>query len=201
MKSIQDSTDFRTPTYPFNASRREYERALEAIPSPDLLAEAEALQLLALDLASDTRPGGNRAVVEILLESRVPELERRKRLWQRSNGDPLRPQWPRRDADLKTRVDAVKAAWPIVRFCTDLLNTQLQRTGTGRWKAPCPLPGHDDKTPSFVVYESSNSAWCFGCDRGGDVIALTGFALSLERFYDRLEHLEHLAGIGNRGVA
>ena len=34
----------------------------------------------------------------------------------------------------------------------------------------CPL--HDEKTPSFVVYQETNSFYCFGCDVGGDVIKL-----------------------------
>ncbi|MCD4786109.1 MAG: toprim domain-containing protein [Candidatus Eremiobacteraeota bacterium] len=42
----------------------------------------------------------------------------------------------------------------------------------GRGKIPCPLPGHDDKDPSFLVYEKTNSFNCFGCHRGGDLITL-----------------------------
>jgi len=41
-------------------------------------------------------------------------------------------------------------------------------------------------------------AWCFGCNRGGDVIALTGFMVGVERFYDRMEHLERLSGIAGQ---
>jgi hypothetical protein len=34
----------------------------------------------------------------------------------------------------------------------------------------CPLPDHDDTTPSFQVLQSH---WrCFGCNRGGDIIKL-----------------------------
>lgn len=32
----------------------------------------------------------------------------------------------------------------------------------------CPLPDHDDRTPSFAVY--SDHWFCFGCDRGGDIV-------------------------------
>ena len=35
----------------------------------------------------------------------------------------------------------------------------------------CPFPGHADATPSFSFFPSTNSCWCHGCSRGGDVIA------------------------------
>lgn len=37
-------------------------------------------------------------------------------------------------------------------------------------RACCPL--HDEDTPSFRYYEETNSFYCFGCQRGGDVVAL-----------------------------
>lgn len=53
---------------------------------------------------------------------------------------------------------------------------------TGTWVAAgeminCPLPGHDDSTPSFNLWaEDENGVpqryGCFGCGRGGDVVGL-----------------------------
>lgn len=37
-------------------------------------------------------------------------------------------------------------------------------------RACCPL--HDEDTPSFRYYEATNSFYCFGCQKGGDVIQL-----------------------------
>ena len=37
-------------------------------------------------------------------------------------------------------------------------------------KCPCPL--HDEKTASFHIYKTNNSWYCYGCGKGGDVIAL-----------------------------
>jgi len=41
----------------------------------------------------------------------------------------------------------------------------------------CPLPDHEDQTPSFYIYPSEVGGrwWCYGCSRGGDVIDLEFF--------------------------
>jgi DNA primase len=43
-----------------------------------------------------------------------------------------------------------------------------RRLSRGRWIGLCPL--HDDHQPSFLVDPSKNLFYCYGCDRGGDVI-------------------------------
>ena len=47
-----------------------------------------------------------------------------------------------------------------------------KRLGADKWTRRCILPGHEDRTPSFVVYVGSDSFYCFGCGRGGDAITL-----------------------------
>lgn len=200
MTIVTDSDRKKTP-YPFNGSARDHALALQNIGLCDLIAEIESARWLALDVAGDRRPGGDRAVAEIQLEALVTEWERRKRLWERSTDDPLRPAWPRRGSDLNARIAAVKAIWPIERFCRELLCCDLRPCGRDRLRARCPLPGHEDRTPSFVVYLATDSAWCHGCQRGGDVADLTGYVFGLERFYDRLERLERESGIAVRGAA
>ncbi len=41
-------------------------------------------------------------------------------------------------------------------------------------------PFHEDKAPSFAVYRSENRAWCFGCQKGGDVIDITRLFLNCD---------------------
>ncbi len=189
-----ESPEQQSRELPFGFSRRAYDLALQRIPIRDLRAEIEAAQWLALDLADV--PGDSRAVAEIQLERLVAEMEHRKQALADHPDDPLRPAWPRQDASLRSRVEAVKARWPIERFCRDLLGCDLKPAGQGKWTARCPLPGHDDRTPSFTIYETSDSAHCFGCNRRGDIIALTGYALGLERFYEKLDRLERERGLG-----
>lgn len=38
-------------------------------------------------------------------------------------------------------------------------------------KVCCPLPGHEDRTPSLQTYPEPADGWhCFGCGRGGTII-------------------------------
>jgi hypothetical protein len=48
---------------------------------------------------------------------------------------------------------------------------QMRRVGD-EWVARCPLPGHEDKVPSFNVNPEKGVFHCFGCLRSGDVVDL-----------------------------
>ena len=62
----------------------------------------------------------------------------------------------------------------------------------------CPLPGHDDRTPSCRIYDQSFH--CFGCGRGGDIFAfageLWGIPTRSRSFPELRERLaDHLLGV------
>ena len=68
---------------------------------------------------------------------------------------------------------AIREAVPIekvARRYTDLKPFGGQAWFTGR----CALPDHEDKTPSFYIYPPGRY-WCYGCNRGGDVVDLEFF--------------------------
>ena len=49
--------------------------------------------------------------------------------------------------------------------------TRLLRAGPGKLKGCCPL--HQEKSPSFYVYEDTQTWHCFGaCGTGGDIVTL-----------------------------
>lgn len=168
-----------------------FDDAFRAIPTADLLAELESDRWLALELADH---GPSRQYCEHMIDRTIQELERRQRLLARRPDDPLAPRWPDRDTDLRDRIQAVKDAWPIERFVREVLLCEARPVGN-KLLAHCPLPGHDDSTPSFNVFADGH-AHCFGCGRGGDVIALTGYFFGFQRFYESLEMLESMSGIG-----
>jgi DNA primase len=57
---------------------------------------------------------------------------------------------------------------------------KMRRMGA-EWVANCPLPEHEDRTPSFTVNPEKNVFWCHGCLRGGDVVELARFAWGYEK--------------------
>lgn len=65
---------------------------------------------------------------------------------------------------------------------TDVIGSYVTLKRAGRLqKGLCPF--HSEKTPSFVVYEDSNSYYCFGCGAGGD-------AITFIRTIDNLDYMD-----------
>lgn len=69
----------------------------------------------------------------------------------------------------------------------------LKRKGD-KWWGRCPLPEHDDKTPSFQVDDSRGVFHCFGCNNHGDHFDLVQKMEGLD-FRQSLEKLAHSTGI------
>lgn len=59
-------------------------------------------------------------------------------------------------------------------------NVKLEQVGT-RYKAHCPLKGHTDNNPSFVVYCETDSFYCFSCNRGGGQLSLIMYIEGISR--------------------
>lgn len=68
--------------------------------------------------------------------------------------------------------------------------TKLKKAGAN-YKATCPFPWHNEKTPSFVVSPSKQLWYCFGCHRWGWPIK---FLMDIEN-YDFKEAIEVLWSI------
>lgn len=212
MSSIPEPSKSR---YPFGFSRQAYVRALEIVPARDiladidtgrenravrdLLAEYEAVCWMVLDSEDDL--GDSNAIARMMadrLAAKIHELARRRQLLDRFPGHPYAPSWPAKDEGRRRRVESVKAAISVESFVRDHLNVELRLSGdhlVGR----CPFPGHDDRTPSFHVHP--DRAWCFGCNRGGDLIDVAKAYLNTTDFRQALDSLERIGGFGKRGVS
>lgn len=77
------------------------------------------------------------------------------------------------------RIDynAIKARINLVDYIGQ--HTELRPAGS-TFKGKCPLPGHDDSSPSLVVYPYNNTWWCFGCQRGSDIYDYVRFMFDMK---------------------
>jgi DNA primase len=86
----------------------------------------------------------------------------------------------------KESIEAVVAAADMVEIVS--ARTPLRRQGA-RWVGRCPF--HDERTPSFSVNAVDKLFYCFGCGKGGDLIAFVreteglDFAAAVESLADR----------------
>lgn len=164
------------------------------VPTSDLLAWLEMYgdqRLRALDGEMNDAPlASTLGYLEYRQDRVLDELERRRARLERHRDDPRAPRWPSRAryAALTELARDLKAKYPLENFVADqVMATQLRRTGS-RWRGNCPIPDHDDTTPSFTVYPDGR--WhCFGCGRSGDVYTLIGLVHGLERFSDQVAFL------------
>ncbi|MBE6687229.1 MAG: DNA primase [Ruminococcaceae bacterium] len=89
----------------------------------------------------------------------------------------------------KQQIDEIKYRNDIEDVISQYVT--LKRAGSNT-NGLCPF--HSEKTPSFTVYKSSQSFYCFGCGAGGDVITFIMKAENLD-YRDALEFLAKRAGI------
>jgi hypothetical protein len=92
------------------------------------------------------------------------------------------------DANIETRtpryrgvsyvrpIDAAKEAVPVIDLADRLCGPgSLRRVGK-EWVGRCPLPNHEDRSPSFTANPEKNLFFCHGCLQGGDVVELARLA-------------------------
>lgn len=67
----------------------------------------------------------------------------------------------------------------MVAVYENTFGRQTQRT-PGGFIAQCPFPDHEDRTPSFVMYQDTQSYYCFGCHKSGSA---SWFKREMEKIY------------------
>src|SRR5215217_9702418 len=108
-------------------------------------------------------------------EYHKPKLSKRGKPPQRYRGAPyVKP------------IDAAKEAVPVIDLADRLTGPCGLRRRGSEWVGRCPLPDHEDKTPSFSVETNKNVWYCHGCHRGGDVVKLAQLAWG---FSERESHI------------
>lgn len=86
------------------------------------------------------------------------------------------PCKPRRPTPSAPSADALLDIAPA-EYVEALTGEQVGRSGLIR----CPLPDHEDRTPSCQIYDDAERGWfCFGCERGGTIYDLASAMWSLD---------------------
>ncbi|MEK6554521.1 MAG: DNA primase, partial [Bdellovibrionota bacterium] len=93
----------------------------------------------------------------------------------------------------KEFIEKVRDANNIIDIISEF--TTLKRTGSG-YMGCCPLPGHNEKSPSFSVSEAKQVYHCFGCQRKGNIFT----ALQELKNYSFPEAIEYLADRANISI-
>jgi DNA primase len=92
---------------------------------------------------------------------------------------PSRPE--RRGVSRSRVIEEAKEKVHTVDLAERLCGTGGLRKAGKEQVGRCPLPDHEDKTPSFTVNPEKNLWFCHGCVRGGDVVDLARFAWGYEK--------------------
>jgi CHC2 zinc finger len=158
-----------------------------------LLAAVETLSWDRAHVAAEpdawAHPESTADFLDVCLADGRAELGRRERLRNR----PFAPAWPDRTAelaDIKRRID-------LADFVEKHSPVQFARRGR-QLVACCPLPGHRDDSPSFVLNPEKQVFYCHGCLRGGDVFNFTLALLDCRTFADAVDFVAREAGVERR---
>ena len=76
---------------------------------------------------------------------------------------------------------------------TDVISSYVPLKRAGNLYTCC-CPFHNEKTPSFMVYERTESFYCFGCGAGGDVVSFVMKAENID-YASAVEQLAQRAGL------
>lgn len=175
--------------FPLGLEKFEYEKELRYLTVAQLEDSLEIKRWLVID--PEATNDAYRYFFALQIQALVKELKRRKQLLKRNGSDPLAPRWVGgKMAANRDRIEAVKQRWPIDLFLSQSLGCKLIPNGKHQFITRCPLPGHADSTPSFKVSTEKNLAYCFGCQRGGDVLEIARWYLNTASFIETLIALE-----------
>jgi hypothetical protein len=112
--------------------------------------------------------------------------------------DPTQGRIPRyRGVSYTGPIDEAKRLVPVMDQAGRLVGPGGLRRAGREWVGRCPLPDHEDRSPSFTVNPEKNVFFCHGCLRGGDVVELTRLAWGYDQRDARIAAVDLLREFGH----
>jgi hypothetical protein len=104
------------------------------------------------------------------------------------------PAFSRDPIEMKNELEEIKRRVDLCNYVEIFGRVRLEKRGKELWSC-CPLPGHEEETPSFHVDPEKQLFHCFGCNRGGDLFEFARQIHQEAHFYVLLPALRALAGM------
>lgn len=92
-------------------------------------------------------------------------------------------------------IDEIVSNTSIIDFMEEEYSSDFIFSKTSPWaNTNCPMPNHEDNSPSFGVNKDSNRYHCFGCGETGDIINLIKTVEGLN-FAETIQRLALFSGL------
>ncbi len=78
-------------------------------------------------------------------------------------------QRKRRPTITRAGIIRVKAQTELKRLVEEITQVPMKQVGANQYRTLCPLPGHQEETPSFNIYDNRRFR-CYGCGKHGDAL-------------------------------
>ncbi len=165
----------------------------------DMQILSNLLDVLGDHVSPDTGEPPDLSYLDWYLDRVAAAWERRRERYERRVDDRFLPVWPdTTDYErMPAPADDLKTHIPVEQYLAEQLPGIELRAVGNRIRSLCPYPDHHEETPSFTIFEDSH-AWCFGCNRGGDLFRIIGLVEGLPRFRDQLERAASFAPVALR---
>ena len=180
-------------------------REIFTIPTEDLMHDIDVfMNLRSAFLETETAEptlANSIEYIDVFLDRAITEVERRFAMDKRSKagrswGEP-RPKGKRLE-DMKSIAEDMKRQLSIAEYLDRFVPWAVMNATGDRLRGRCPYPDHDDNTASFVVFPDDH-AWCFGCQRGGDLFRVVALIEGIPVFRHQLQHVAGLIDTEGQG--
>lgn len=187
-------TTTTSASYHSNGSRQPARFEFAGIDTTDLEHDAELFLRLREDLLESDEEERVRAnsiaYVDAFLDRVLGELTwRRKRA--RRHPAALRGAFQSRYDTMKDFAQELKGRLSVAEYLERYVPWASLTPQGDRLRGRCPFPNHQDDTASFIVYPDGH-AWCFGCQRGGDLFRVVALVEGIPNFRDQLKFVVDL---------